>query len=51
MSTISNAVYPKRHLKGTLAEWNNFQNEESIFCTEDNLQQSLHILNEVTKND
>lgn len=46
MSAISNGIYPKRHLKSTLAEWNVFNNEENIFCTEDNLQQSLIILNE-----
>lgn len=46
MSAIS-SIYPKRHLNNTLAEWNSFHNEESVFCTEDNLQQSLRILNEV----
>lgn len=46
MSAISDGVYSKRDLESILAEC---KNEEYVFCTEDKLQQSLLILNEVIK--
>jgi len=49
MSTISNGTYPKRDLRSMFAERNNFINEDAVFCKQDNLEQSLHILNEVMR--
>ncbi|XP_024873091.1 afadin- and alpha-actinin-binding protein A-like [Temnothorax curvispinosus] len=46
MSAISNGTYPKRDLRSMLAERNDFISEETVFCKQDNLEQSLHILNE-----
>ncbi|XP_012532837.1 afadin- and alpha-actinin-binding protein [Monomorium pharaonis] len=46
MSAISNNTYQKRNLRSMLAERNNFISEEIILCKQDNLKQSLHILNE-----
>jgi len=49
MSTISNGTYSKRNLRSMFAERNDFINEETVFCKQDNLEQSLHILNEVMR--
>ncbi|XP_070163901.1 afadin- and alpha-actinin-binding protein-like isoform X2 [Polyergus mexicanus] len=46
MSTIFNGTCPKRDLRSILAKQNNFNSEETVFCTEDNLKQSLYIINE-----
>ncbi|XP_011635149.1 afadin- and alpha-actinin-binding protein-like [Pogonomyrmex barbatus] len=46
MSAMFNGAYPKRNLRSILAERNNFVSEETIFCKDDNLEQSLKILNE-----
>lgn len=47
MSAMSNRSRAKDHLRSILAEQTNFNNEESIFCTQNNLEQSLNTLNEV----
>lgn len=49
MSAISNGTYLKRDLRSMFAERNNFISEKTIFCKQDNLEQSLHILNEVMR--
>lgn len=49
MSAISNDTHLKRGLRSMFAERSNFINEETIFCKWDNLEQSLHILNEVMR--
>ncbi|EZA57007.1 afadin- and alpha-actinin-binding protein [Ooceraea biroi] len=46
MSAISNGTRPKGNLRSIFSERNNFSNEENIFCTHNNLEQSLNILNE-----
>lgn len=48
MSANSNSTRSKGDLRSILAEWNNFRcAEESTFCTDNNLEQSLNVLNEV----
>jgi len=49
MSAISNSTpkNSKEDLRSILAKRNNFDDEERIFCTWNNLEQSLDILNEV----
>lgn len=49
MSTVSSGAYPKGDLRNILAKQNRFRSEESVFCTEDNLEPSLHILSEVMR--
>lgn len=48
---MSNGTYttPKRNLRSMLAERNDFISEETVFCKQDNLEQSVHILNEVMR--
>lgn len=46
MSTIFNSTCPRRDLRSIFTKESNFNNEETIFCTEDNLEQSLYIINE-----
>lgn len=47
MSTIFNNTCPKKDLRSIFAKESNFNNEETVLCTEDNLEQSLYIINEV----
>ncbi|XP_011252877.1 afadin- and alpha-actinin-binding protein-like [Camponotus floridanus] len=46
MSTNFNNTCPKRDLRSIFAKGSNFNSEEPVFCTEDNLEQSLYIINE-----
>lgn len=45
MSATSNGAYPKRNLRSMFAE-RDYISEETVFCKQENLRQSLHILNE-----
>jgi hypothetical protein len=49
MNMISNSTPKdsKGDLRSILAKRNNFDDEERIFCTRNNLEQSLDVLNEV----
>lgn len=47
MSVICNGTYPRRDLRSILAERDFISEETEIFCKQDNLERSLHILNEV----
>jgi len=49
MSAIANSIPKdsKGDLRSILAKRNNFDDEERIFCTLDNLEQSVDVLNEV----
>jgi len=49
MSTNFNNTCPKRDLRSIFAKGSNFNSEEPVFCTEDNLEQSLYIINEVAR--
>lgn len=52
MSRIFNGTCPKRNLMRSISvTQSNFNSEETVLCTEDNLEQSLHIINEVMKHD
>lgn len=47
MSRIFNGTCPKRNLMRSISvTQSNFNSEETVLCTEDNLEQSLHIINE-----
>ncbi|XP_011862148.1 PREDICTED: afadin- and alpha-actinin-binding protein-like [Vollenhovia emeryi] len=46
MSAISNGTCPRRNLRSMFAERSDFVSEETVFCKQDNLKQSLRILNE-----
>lgn len=49
MNVISNGTYLKRDLRSMFSERNNFNKEKTVFCKQDNLERSLHILNEVIR--
>jgi len=49
MNAISTGNYLKRDLRGMFAVRNNCISEETAFCKQDNLQQSLNTLNEVMR--
>lgn len=51
MNNISNGSHLRRDLKNILTERHRFSSEETLFCTENNLEQSLRILFEVIKCD
>ncbi|CAL1687691.1 unnamed protein product [Lasius platythorax] len=46
MSGFFNGTCPRRDLRSIFAKQSNFNSEETVFCTEDNLEQSLYIINE-----
>lgn len=49
MSAISTGAYLTKNLRSMFAERSNFPNDETVFCKQDNLEQSLRILNEVMR--
>lgn len=44
MNNVSNGSHLRRDLKNILTERHRFSSEETLFCTENNLEQSLRIL-------
>ncbi|XP_072752404.1 afadin- and alpha-actinin-binding protein-like [Anoplolepis gracilipes] len=46
MSTIFNGSCSKRDQRSIFAKPRNYNSEDVVFCTEDNLEQSLYIINE-----
>lgn len=45
----STDAFLKKDWRNILVKRYSFENEEAVFCTENNLEQSLHILSEVMR--